>query len=379
MNYVNHKYNVKATIVSPLSIGQGEEKDWVEGIDYITRDGLLYHLDTELMPDMDIDLEILADLFSKGKTKAIDELIGDDLEEVSDFDLRIPASTQNPIKTFYFNPLIGKYSLLGSSLKGAIRSALFHFLTKNESADNLRRRQRLNESVFGSMKYGTDFMRFIRVGDFDFDNTFLVNTKIYNLQKQGSQWIGGWKHSAKNTSKDFMKTGFNTVYECLIPGKQSEGFIMISPLLFEKIKDRQDYYREKSTLMSDTERQSPLNSLFRIINSTTFEYLEKEIAFFKAFPQGDYSELILDSLSQYEELLSSFPKDNPSDCLLKMSVGTGFHSITGDWQFDDYSQTGEYTFGRNFGKMRYKSRKIACFNNQFSPMGFIKLSLVSEV
>lgn len=379
MKYVNHKYKVKATIVSPLSIGQGAENDWVEGIDYITRDDILYHLDTKLLSDMGIDLDTLADLFSKGNVQAIDELIGDDLESVSDFDLELPVPTLSPIKSFYFNPLIGKYSLLGSSLKGAIRSALFHFFTKNDSAYELRGRQYLNESVFGRMKNGTDFMRFIRVGDFDFDNTFLVNTKIYNLQKQGNQWIGGWKHATKKTDTDFRETEFNTVYECLIPGEQSEAFIMISPLLFGQIRDRQDYSREKSAIMRDTEGLSPLSSLFRIINSATLDYLDKEISFFNSFPQGANSELILDSFSQYKKIVSSFPETNPSECLLKMSVGTGFHSITGDWQFDDYSRTGEYTYGKNRGKMRYKSRKIACYKNHYTPMGFLKLSLVSEV
>lgn len=42
-----------------------------------------------------------------------------------------------------------------------------------------------------------------------------------------------------------------------------------------------------------------------------------------------------------------------------MSAGSGFHSITGDWQFSDYTNTEIWKDGRNAGKMKYKSRKIA--------------------
>lgn len=61
-----------------------------------------------------------------------------------------------------------------------------------------------------------------------------------------------------------------------------------------------------------------------------------------------------------------------------MSAGSGFHSITGDWQFDDYSKTGTWTNGKNTGKQKYKSRKIAIHDDKFDLMGFVKISLLSE-
>jgi hypothetical protein len=65
--------------------------------------------------------------------------------------------------------------------------------------------------------------------------------------------------------------------------------------------------------------------------------------------------------------------DDDSYCLLKMSVGVGFHSITGDWQYEDYDQTGIWTENRNAGKKKYKSRKTAEYNGQLQLMGFVKL------
>ena len=61
-----------------------------------------------------------------------------------------------------------------------------------------------------------------------------------------------------------------------------------------------------------------------------------------------------------------------------MSAGSGFHSITGDWQFEDYSRTGVWDFGRNQGKQKYESRKIAVYGEHFDLMGFVKLTAISE-
>ncbi len=66
-----------------------------------------------------------------------------------------------------------------------------------------------------------------------------------------------------------------------------------------------------------------------------------------------------------------------------MSAGSGFHSITGDWQYTDYaSQPGIWQDNRNAGKKKYKSRKIAIGSSvdkfKFTPMGFIKIGRKSE-
>ena len=61
-----------------------------------------------------------------------------------------------------------------------------------------------------------------------------------------------------------------------------------------------------------------------------------------------------------------------------MSAGVGFHSITGDWQFDDYDKTKMWADGRNAGKKKYKSRKIAEYNNRLQLMGFVRLRSLSE-
>ena len=67
-----------------------------------------------------------------------------------------------------------------------------------------------------------------------------------------------------------------------------------------------------------------------------------------------------------------------SSCLMKMSAGVGFHSITGDWQYDDYDKTKLWTDGRHAGKKKYKSRKIAEYNHRLQLMGFVRLHDLSQ-
>lgn len=369
MESINHKHIVRATVISPLSVGQGGEKDWVEGIDYIRDEGILYHLNLEMMVNAGIPIQELSALYASGKIEDLRTFLIGRLDDIYDFSMEMPVGTANPVKTFYFNPITGAYVLFGSSLKGAIRSAVFHELTRKEPTRGLlEKKSLLDKFVFGEMKDGTNFMRFFRIGDFDFDGTGLVNTKIYNLQKRDGEWLGGWKHQAQYTSDKFNANGFNTVYECLMPGAQAEGSIMISPLLYNLVSAPMSFKREKDALIKD----SPIRKLFTIINEATLDYLVKEIAFFKEYPQAEYSDRILSSLNKYLEMASSFTESQGKECLIKMSAGSGFHSITGDWQYDDFTETG---FNQRNGKKNYKSRKIACYKGMFEPMGFLRLSI----
>jgi hypothetical protein len=124
--------------------------------------------------------------------------------------------------------------------------------------------------------------------------------------------------------------------------------------------------------------QGNLNGLFQIINDHTKVYLEKEKKFFQTYSAKN-SGKILDSI---KKLLDKIPEDN-SYCILKMSAGSGFHSITGDWQFSDYSINGldrrrHVSRGMYNNRLSSKSRKIAVHKDHFDLMGFVKIALLKE-
>lgn len=361
---INKKYKVTAQILTPLHIGAGSEKDWVEGMDYLLRDGMLWHLDMNKMIEAGIDVNRMADLFVSGNAQSVDKLVGAKLQQVSDFHLELPASSDNPIHSFLRNQLSGNPILAGSSLKGAIRSVLFNYLRDEEKRDN---------DVFGKINDGSNFMRYVRLSDIEFKQTELVNTKIYNLFRDGQDWSGGWKHNLQGGNNPHYKpNGFNTIYDCLVPTMSAEGTALFADTLFAQFSGQQPKADKKNEIMKS---RNIANAICDIINNHTFEYLNKEAEFFDEYSQGEYAQQIIKSIDQLQDIIDEC---NDNECVIKMSAGAGFHSITGDWQFDDYTNTGEWEFGRNAGKKKYKSRKIAICKDAFALMGFVKLTFTEE-
>lgn len=369
---INKKYNVTARVLTPLSIGQGAEKDWVYGIDYLTKEDeygnlWLYHLDLSKMVVAGVDVNKMAQTFAGGNPGAVNLLVGSKLEKVSDCKMRLPVSSvevekalSNPIKTFLRNQLTGRPVLAGSSLKGALRSILFTYLREHNERDN--------KAVLGDMTKGTDFMRFIRVGDFEFEETGLVNTKIFNLHHKEQEWVGGWKHSRDNTTCDFNPIGFNTIYECLLPNAVAQGAIMFADSLFERIP-QQPYFTKKRELMKGNDA---IEKLCEIVKDATFDYLNKELNFFIEYWQGSNSTKIRDAINA---VMDEIDNCNSNECILKMSAGSGYHSITGDWQYTDYTEASGHYLNRKQGGELPKSRKIAVSGSKaYSLMGFIKLT-----
>ena len=362
------KYPIELEVITPLSVGAGNDNEWTRGIDYVQKDGKIYVIDIQKAIANGVDVDRLTNLFLKYDEKGITQLLGSNLEKVSRYVFDAPVPTINSIKAFLRTQLFDKPVVAGSSLKGSIRSALFNYLRDNEET---------NEEVFGTMKDGTDFMRFIRIADIEMPSTKLVNTKIFNLRKEGSSWYGGWKHGGtrdgdSHTDGNYQPTGFNTLYECVIPGKKGLGSITLAGGVFDLMarytQSHISHAEKKSKLMS-----SDISHLFSIINDVTKAYLQKEKKFFETYP-AERSDEIIDNI---DYLLSMIPNDD-SCCLLKMSAGVGFHSITGDWKYSDYDDTGYWQKGKDSGKKMYKSRKTAEYNGYIQLMGFVKLRSLSK-
>ena len=205
MDGLNKRYDVEIKVLSPLSIGAGTEKDWTKGSDFVSKDGKIYKLNLGKIISRNIDSNELSQYFAKRDADGIVRILGNNLENVSEKVFSAPVDTDNDIKSFVRNELSGKPVITGSSLKGAVRSVLFDYLRTTESRER---------EVFGNSKDGSEFMRFIKFSDAEFDNTELVNTKIFNLHQDNGDWVGGWKHSGNPegyTNSSFRPTGFKTI------------------------------------------------------------------------------------------------------------------------------------------------------------------------
>lgn len=366
----NKRYYIELEVLTPLAVGAGNDNDWICGVDYVMKDRKVYILDMERAAWRGVDVGRLATAFANSDQKAIINLMGNRLEQASIRIFDAPASTTNAIKAFMRTQLMDKPVVPGSSLKGAIRSCLFNeFHGPKRQGEQRLSSNVINEGVFGTMTAGDVFTRFIHVGDIIMPQTRLVNTKLFNLRGQGNNWYGGWKHGGNNTTARYESTGFNTLYECVAPGIKGVGTIDLAHRAYELLCEHvpgQAYIDKKQHVM-----QGGLRALFHIINTTTRQYLEKERVFFETF-RTDRVDAIVEKI---DELLQLIPADD-SYCVMKMSAGAGFHSITGDWQYNDYcNEPGMWPDSdrRNHGKKMFKSRKIAEYDSRLQQMGFVIL------
>lgn len=383
MEGINDRYSVELEVLTPLAICSGAEKDWVNGIDFVVADDELYKLDLQRLVAAGVDMSRLAACFEDKEVGGVKELIGNRLDDVSEFRLPMPSGlSPETVKSFVKNQLSGRPIVPGSSIKGAVRSILFEYLTKPG-----RRMLRGNSpdigETFGNPEDGTDFMRFLKFSDIEFPETKLVNTKIFNLRSDDQgHWQGGWKHGRNNTGGRFSNGGFNTVYEMLPPSSCGLGTVMLSGKMFSQASGNSNYLTEKRRILAQNNCGVP-EFLFGIINEHTLSYLRKEKAFFERYEADRTGEIVEGIESLIHRVVSLRDCGNKS-CIFKMSAGSGFHSITGDWQFDDYSidglLDGERRISRGLfhGQKSSKSRKIAVVGNKLSLMGFVKMSVADD-
>ena len=393
------RYKIRFEVITPLHVGTGSENDWVQGADYAQNGkGKVYVIDIKKAVENNINI---ADLFMasvNNKNNGIESLDDKRLERISKYIFNSPESTNNNIKSCLRNQFLDTPVIAGSSLKGAIRSALFKHLAEKDLSKERKKHKNdkeLVKIVFGDMNKGTDFMRFIRISDIEIPNdnhapnnpgTILVNTKLFNLQNNNSnkEWRGGWKNGQGNTTTEYHKNQFNTLYECIEPGKKGEGAIILSrsslDMLTKKTEDKISYAEKKNNLIN-----SEINELFKVINHATKNYLKEEGAFFSKYYEADNADKIVESIKKLQALIPDEKTDTGTYCLLKMSAGVGFHAITGNWVYDDFINTGTDN-GEPEGKKNKKSRKIALYKGNkekpyltgFELMGFVMLRIITE-
>ncbi len=368
MNELNKKYLLQMEVLTPLHVGAGAEKDWVQGSDFVVDDNKVKVLNIKKVAEI-LGVNELSALLLNKNSKGLVEKLKPNLDKCIDTVFECNYMGTNDIKTCIKNGLSNQPIIPGSSLKGAIRSIFVDYLIDDFS----RKNKRYNESdLFGKASVGDEFMRFIKISDAEFETTNLVNTKIFNLR---STTEGGWKHGGNNTTSKFNMSGFNTLYEVIEPYEKSIMSLSIADVAFKNYADTTAQFSSKKTNLINNN----VSFIFSIINAHTKKYLEKEKTFFTKYAT-DKTDKIIENIEYLVKLLP----ENGEYCILKMAAGSGFHNITGDWQFDDYSIDSIDGQRRNRGKIHgkesAKSRKVAIQNdNQFSLMGFVKLRPISEL
>ncbi len=396
--------NYKIKILTPVHIGS-ENEPLKEGFDYFTEKGKTHFIKwTEVFKDDRLSYEVEKEIISGFLPKPLkDELIKNKLTTV-----KHNLSLKGDVREHITNRFTGNPIIPGSSIKGAIRSVLLNWLlNETNELNDARRIQKwkfLNKKYFGNSSNGSDFMRFFQVSDVEFETEpDYIASKVLSLDGNS---ISNWKHSQGFKNKKFKKEGFTTNYQIIplnsiseqlkIKWNEKQFSIFIKEKELKKIKNSHspnrrkinEIEREINDLKSlDKAYQSikefSISKLFQIINDYTIAYADKEIVFHNKYNQAQYSDKLVEAWRKIKKLAQQAQEAGNKYAILRLGQGSGFHSVTGDWQFDDHLiERFEGRYAKKNGKKIPKTRKWAFRMNgnnpEFFPMGFVAIGDVPE-
>ncbi len=280
----------------------------------------------------------------------------------------------------------GRYPIIpGSSLKGALRTLLMvHFdskfsslsdaiknilkkTLKRETFDKKHSNSNIDNKVIGTFEHA--LTRFLQLSDFYFHQTSWWSTRIIGA-------TGGWKEQFKNTyNKKFIPHKFATAYECIDQEQEAYGYISIVPPR-EYTHSNYKYTLDDHPLKHGKTAKEFVQALLDYTRDWMDKYLKREIAFFKdsRFDNVEHIDKIIKSLNELKNR-----NEKSTGALLRLGQGTGFHAMTGDWQYDDHL----WPVDNHKGKVRFKTRKIAFTKSDndeytFYPMGFVEITIPEE-
>lgn len=292
------------------------------------------------------------------------------------------------------NPIVGKSGIIreqlfsgngqpilpGSSLKGAVRTAIFNqailknplFATRINDFKELGyngkikyKGGQLEKKYFGGDP-NHDIFRLLRIGDTHFKQTECILAETLN--EEG------------DTQK--IKQSVQQHIECIPTNESALCSIQIPKDLFKEIEKRPS----ELSLMKGIDSVKSIPIIFTQINAHSKKHIEQEIKKYELLhlpPQANsYVEIL-------KQLLESYQSLSDKQCILRVGFGTGYLSMTGGWaeehwkyipninyqkEMDDLATTVRKTNEYN-GMALPKSRKLVLGG---IPLGFLKLTLLTE-
>jgi len=367
MNALFTNHNVNLRILSPVHVGSGNT--WQRGADYVLQaeEVCLLDRDSFFLDLSEREQSRYLNLLSNGKLAEVERFIVDETDFEPSVSQRIawlggeePSEVRSILRGGQ-----GEAYLPGSSLKGAIAAVIFGFLYQKIRPE--RYNEHINKELLG--EFDRSILRFIRPSDVALDQTEIHQIDLFNLYRNGSDWKSGYKTDRFSLTMETFRYEAEQTFRLAI----GDGFAAFV---------RQQEQRHGTKLLPKylhlVLQDQPLQFLFNLINDHTRAHLEREIAFFRAYPQADDHDIILENLEKYLAKAT----DNRRSCLLRMAAGSGFHAITGDWRFPDHRSTLDrpdqqnlvYSYAeRQRVPARYKSRKVG--RKYSEPLGFVELIL----
>lgn len=214
----------------------------------------------------------------------------------------------------------GKPYIPGSSIKGAIRTALFSSIVSRVdgiengiSIDGRIKSSNIEKKLFG-LDPNSDLFRFINVGDAYFSKGAEIALKMVNLNIRKQQ--------------DFWDETKPQLIEAIASDEKSVFKLSIKDSYYRFVKTKGTQIKAFS-MPTLYDEMSNLTNLFYTINEHTRRLVKQEIEIWKNYEQ----ETNVDSyLSQLEEIEKSTAEcDSGKSCVLRIGHASGWRFITGAW------------------------------------------------
>ncbi|MCF0186786.1 MAG: type III-A CRISPR-associated RAMP protein Csm5 [Bacteroidaceae bacterium] len=284
--------------------------------------------------------------------------------KIEDYSKRILTSCASIKETDTLKEFIhdgfGKPYIPGSSIKGAIRTAILASLAKDSEQPITDDRDRVNaqptESYYFGKNPNDDVFRFLQVGDAYFGDNYEGVIKMVNLNER--------------LRREFWDTSKPQLVEVLLEGDCATFNLSINDIMIKFTEGK---------VHAVPECFSDIHALFKTINSHTKDLLNGEIKYWNERKDNDTSDKTTDYITQIKDVLKKANSCNEGkSCVLRIGHGSGWRFITGAWTEcrEDFRETivpkarpnadrySEYAFP--------KSRRV---DDGCNLLGFVKLSI----
>jgi CRISPR-associated protein Csm5 len=182
-----------------------------------------------------------------------------------------------------------------------------------------------------------DYFRLLRVGDSVFSSTVCTVARTVNLH-------GRNKWSFRDDLQQYV--------ECIPAGQETKARLSFAGLLERAAISRKisklsiksgkkRVYEDYDLYEKDKMEDFKLNKLFHFVNQNTKIIIDNELKFWEE--QDDFPAEVDQYLERLRSILQEVSKltmqRSENQCVLRLGWGSGFRSITGDWQEEKLSNS----------------------------------------
>ena len=211
---------------------------------------------------------------------------------------------------------LGMPYIPGSSIKGAIRTAIVATLASKLQNVNIGFGNRINAKALEQDLFGKnvneDLFRFIQVGDAYFNEGVEISTRLVNINIRAK--------------KEFWDDSKSQLIEAISAGQNCNFQLKVLSDYHEWAKNQRI---DRFTLKNLSDEMNSIPNLFNTINQHTQRLIEEELEFWTVYKEDDSVKEYLDRMN---EMLNETVKcKSGNSCILRIGHASGWRFITGAW------------------------------------------------